>query len=187
MFRMSGDQSSFDVSLRLAEETARNGLSPIVVELQTPPEGSGSAKPGLFDVLTGEAALGEIIVQDPQSSLYTVAAGARPQNHDELIASGRIALVIDALLRRFDAVFIAAGGLENGDAAAISESCDLALVAAPSDELSGRQIGEMNAKLRASGIYHAAILSESPDALTLYDAVGMRGAVPDAATAAGRY
>lgn len=182
MFRMSGDQSSLDISLRLAEETARHALNPIVVELQPQPGVGDKPAPGLFDVLTGMAALGEVIVRDEQSGIHMVTAGAMPDNYDELVASGRVALVIDALLRRFDAAFIAAGGMDGGDTAGtISDCCDLALVAAPSSELSGQRISAATSKLRASGIHHAAIVSEGPDTLTLYDAVSVRGAIPNAA------
>ncbi len=182
MFRMPGDQSSLDISLRLAEETVRHALNPIVVGLQPQPGDGDKPAPGLFDVLIGMAALGEVIVRDEQSGIHMVTAGAMPENYHDLVASSRVALVIDALLRRFDVAFIAAGGMDGGDTAAtISDCCDLALVAAPSSELSGQRISAATSKLRASGIHHAAIVSEGPDTLTLYDAVSVRGAIPNAA------
>jgi len=184
---MSADQSSTSVALRLAAEAADHGLNPIVVGLarqgEGPEEGApGDGARGLFDVLAGTATLGQVISRDAESGVQMLAAGTRPDNGEELLRSGRVALVIDALLRRFDTAIIAADAIDSAEAAAgLSGCCDLVVVAAPSGELSGRRIGQAVARLREHGFEHAAIVSVGPDALTLYDAVAVRGGISNAA------
>jgi uncharacterized protein involved in exopolysaccharide biosynthesis len=181
------DQSCTSVALRLAAEAAGHGLNPVVVGLahrgEAPQEGGPQEDTrGLFDVLAGTAALGQVISRDAASGVQMLAAGTRPDNGEELLRSGRVALVIDALLRRFDAAIITADAIDSAEAAAcLSGCCDLVLVAAPSDELSGRRIGQAVAKLREHGFEQAAIVSVGPDALTLYDAVSVRGGISNAA------
>jgi Mrp family chromosome partitioning ATPase len=180
--RLSGEYGCLATCLRVAGEMVAGGLRPVVVELVPDPRPAAGLAHGLFDVLTGKVALGDVVDLDPDSAVHVVRAGDRPQGYEAVVASGRMELVVDALLRRFDVAIIAAGGVDDREAAAaISRLCDLALVAAPSNQLSGSHIRSVVRSLRGLGIEQAAIVSESPEALTLYDAVTMRGLMVEAA------
>jgi len=182
LMRLSGEYGCLATCLRVAGEMVAGGLTPVVVELVPDPRPAAGLAHGLFDVLTGKVALGDVVDLDPDSAVHVVRAGDRPRGYEAVVASGRMELVVDALLRRFDVAIIAAGGVDDREAAAaISRLCDLALVAAPSNQLSGSHIRSVVSSLRGLGIEQAAIVSESPEALTLYDAVTMRGLMVEAA------
>jgi capsular exopolysaccharide synthesis family protein len=63
-------------------------------------------QPGLAEVLTGEAALEDAVVELPDFRLTVVTAGVPPERPAELLGSGAMRRVLDALRSRFDRVII---------------------------------------------------------------------------------
>jgi capsular exopolysaccharide synthesis family protein len=63
-------------------------------------------QPGLAEVLTGEAALEDALVELPDFRLTVVTAGVPPERPAELLGSGAMRRVLDALRSRFDRVII---------------------------------------------------------------------------------
>jgi uncharacterized protein involved in exopolysaccharide biosynthesis len=66
------------------------------------------AAPGLAELMLGEASFGEVISRDGQSPLHLVLAG-RSGTDRALLQSPRLTIALDALLRVYDHVLLAAG------------------------------------------------------------------------------
>jgi len=67
-------------------------------------------KPGLSDVLTGQANLESILqhcgIKDDPKAFYVIAAGQNPPNPIELLSSRRMAACIDALREHYDYIIL---------------------------------------------------------------------------------
>jgi len=67
--------------------------------------------PGVADVVRGMASFGEIITRDKLSRVHLVAAGRVGADGPAIIASQRLAMMIEALARTYDHVIIDAGAV----------------------------------------------------------------------------
>ena len=178
---MGAGGGGLSVARRLATAVEAFGVSAVIID------SGGSAKDrgegaGLYDVLAGDAALGDVLRALGSGASQMIPAGRVPEAPETLIASGRFALVAEALLRRFDLVIVAAGGLGAGGlATAFARGCDLALLTSASGEAGGKTVRDALSALKAAGIGQAAIFSDSGNELALYDAVSVKGLMSDAA------
>lgn len=67
--------------------------------------------PGIADVVRGTASFGQIITRDKLSSVHLVAAGRTSEDAAAILASQRLATVIEALARTYGHVVIDAGAV----------------------------------------------------------------------------
>ena len=67
--------------------------------------------PGVSDVVRGMASFGEIITRDKLSRVHLVAAGRVGADGPAIIASQRLAMMIEALARTYDHVIVDAGAV----------------------------------------------------------------------------
>ncbi len=104
-------------SLRLARALAREGRAMLVqvddedaflraaLEQAIGPRNPGEWRPGLAQLLDGEASFAEAIFRDAASRLHIVQAGGAVETED-----GALDLILDALQATYDFVLIAGGG-----------------------------------------------------------------------------
>lgn len=175
-------QSVAAVAMQVARAVAAQGVAPVIVDAIQGAEDVDEGARGLFSVLAGEAAIGEVMIAASEDSAAMIPAGGSRPDAEELVASGRIRLILDALMHRFDIALILAGDLDGGPAPlAIANAADLALILVAPDQLSGADLKNAIKRLQEAGAGQAAILSDGANGLTFYDAVSVRGPMSDAA------
>ncbi len=65
--------------------------------------------PGIADVVRGAASFGDVITRDKLSRIHLIAAGRLGGDGAEVVASPRLAMMVEALARTYDHVIIDAG------------------------------------------------------------------------------
>ena len=78
--------------------------SPGIAAISTDPQA-----PGVADVVRGTASFGEVITRDRVSRVHLIAAGQIGADGPALVASPRLAMMVEALARTYDHVIIDAG------------------------------------------------------------------------------
>jgi succinoglycan biosynthesis transport protein ExoP len=66
---------------------------------------------GIADVIRGTASFGHVITRDKASSVHLITAGATHEDPATLLASQRLTMIIEALMRTYDHVVIDAGSV----------------------------------------------------------------------------
>ncbi len=98
---------------------------------------------GLADLFQGHASFGDIITRDRDSALHLVGAGGDAQSDRSLLASPRLSLVLDALLRVYDHVVLEAGSAADLPAALLANDAWAVVVpSAATDEAARREMCE---------------------------------------------
>jgi capsular exopolysaccharide synthesis family protein len=101
-------------SLSLAHAFALNGYRTVLIEgdMRRPgfhscfPELATRETPGLTNVLSGNLAIDEVLVQSPEENLNIMFAGSRAPNPAELLAHGAFDKVVEELKKDFDRIII---------------------------------------------------------------------------------
>ena len=78
---------------------------------------SDPAAPGISDLACGAASFGDIVTRDRLSRLHLVAAGHNSARGQAVLASPRLAMVIEAMARTYDHVVIDGGAVTETDVA----------------------------------------------------------------------
>jgi capsular exopolysaccharide synthesis family protein len=130
---ISGEGKSF-VASNLAISLSLTGKKVVLVDLDlnNPTQSknlSVNYENGVTEYLNGEKLPGEIINKiETQENLYFISAGSLPENPTELLANGKIKLLIDYLDNEFDVVVIdTSPSALVTDAFILSEFCDATL------------------------------------------------------------
>ncbi|MGB3273677.1 MAG: exopolysaccharide transport family protein [Xanthobacteraceae bacterium] len=101
------------------------------------------AAPGLTDLMRGEASFGEIVTRDRASRLHLVSAGHGARADRTALASPRLTLAFDALLRVYDHVVLDAGGATDLPATLLAGEARAVVVPTPAmDAVARREMGE---------------------------------------------
>ena len=101
-------------SLSLAHAFALNGYRTVLIEgdMRRPgfhiafPNLATRETPGLTDVLSGNRALEDALVQSPEENLRVLFAGSRAPNPAELLAHGAFDRLVEELKKHFDRIVI---------------------------------------------------------------------------------
>ncbi len=105
---------------------------------------TNAAGAGIADLVEGTASFGEIIRRDAGSRLHLVAAGKKPDDGVDLLASGKLITVLQALSQSYESVLMSAGVI---DPASLSQWARLAtravLVAREIDETLERHMADL--------------------------------------------
>jgi uncharacterized protein involved in exopolysaccharide biosynthesis len=130
------------------------------------------AAPGLTDLMRGEASFGEIVTRDRASRLHLVSAGSGARSDRAALASPRLTLAFDALLRVYDHVVLDAGGATDLPATLLAGAARAVVVPTPAMDTAARR--EMCDQLLAIGF----------SAVTMLDDAGVTPAAAGASAAA---
>lgn len=105
-----GGEGAGDIAFSAARRVAREKLRCVLVDVgRAPSHALGNERPGLGDLLTGEASFGEAIRRDDATRVHTIPLGVRP-NDAQL---QRLQLVIGALTHTYDKVIVIADRLDD--------------------------------------------------------------------------
>jgi Mrp family chromosome partitioning ATPase len=105
-----GGEGAGEIAYAAARAAARNRVRCILIDVGAVPSTAlGLERPGLGDLLAGEAAFGEAIRRDEDTAVHVIPLGARSGN----VPLQRIRLVINALTHSYDKVVVVADGLED--------------------------------------------------------------------------
>jgi len=126
------------------------------------------AAPGLADLMRGEASFGEIVTRDRASRLHLVNAGSGARTDRAALASPRLTLALDALLRVYDHVVLDAGGATDLPAALLATRARAVVVPAPAMDGAARR--EMCEQLLAIGFAAVTMLDGEGDGVAPGDA-----------------
>jgi Mrp family chromosome partitioning ATPase len=134
---------------------------------------SDPGAPGLSDLVHGSASFGEIITRDRHSRVHLITVGKAEVTSGAILASQRLAIILEALSRSYDYVVLDCGALP---AIAPEEFARLApravLVA---DDVDSQKTLSARERLLAAGFPDVSVLVPSPDGPE-YDAGGDRAA-----------
>ena len=148
-------------ALTLARLIAR-GARVVVVDLSAssptiPAVSVDPAAPGLAELMLGEATFSQVITRDRLSRVHLVSAG-RPGFDHALLQSPRLTLAIDALLRVYDHVLLAAGTAS--DLAAELLTAQARAVVVPEASMAADARTLMCDQLKAAGFSEVRMLGE---------------------------
>jgi polysaccharide biosynthesis transport protein len=131
-----GGEGAGEVALAAARLAAEDGARPVLLDIGVKPSPvlGGDATPGLGELLSGNAAFGEVIRRMEGSRIHFIAMGSAEEDPP----LQRLSLVIGALAHTYDKVVVVADAL--GDWPAEHVRPDLAAIVCGSDlELAERQ------------------------------------------------
>ncbi|HVV41144.1 MAG TPA: exopolysaccharide transport family protein [Nitrobacter sp.] len=114
--------------------------------------------PGLADLMLGEASFGQVITRDKQSSVHFVGAG-RPGTDRALLQSPRLTIALDALLRVYDHVLLAAGTATDLPAKLLTDQARAVVV--PDASMSAEARARMSEQLLAIGFGAVTMLDRA--------------------------
>jgi polysaccharide biosynthesis transport protein len=134
-----------------------SGSSPAVSAASVDP-----VAPGLAELMLGEASFSQIITKDRLSRVHLVSAG-RPGFDRALLQSPRLTLAIDALLRVYDHVLLAAGTASDLPAELLTAQARAVVVPDVSMTADARMV--MCDQLRAVGFSEVTMLSKAAQPL----------------------
>uniref|UniRef100_Q07MQ2 Lipopolysaccharide biosynthesis n=1 Tax=Rhodopseudomonas palustris (strain BisA53) TaxID=316055 RepID=Q07MQ2_RHOP5 len=117
---------------------------------------SDPAAPGLADLMLGEASFGQVITKDRLSQLHLVTAGKAGADR-ALLASPRLNLALDALLRVYDHVLLDAGTASDLPAELLTAQARAIVV--PDPAMDSRARIQMGEQLAAVGFAKVTMLS----------------------------
>jgi hypothetical protein len=105
----AGGEGVGGIALATARDAAGENLRLVIMDLGSPPspELGGYAQPGLGDLLSGDAAFGEVIAREETSRVHVIPLGAIGSNPP----LQRLQLVIGALTHTYDKVLVVADKL----------------------------------------------------------------------------
>ncbi len=107
---------------------------------------------GLSHYLAGLAELDEVVYQTNYDNVVMVPAGREVTNSLQLLNSSRFGVLVNALAREFDCVFVDAPPVGVIiDAAQIAKSCDGVLVVARYNGVTTKSLKETCAQIKSSG------------------------------------
>src|ERR1700737_3697218 len=118
--------------------------------------------PGLAELMLGEASFSQVITKDRLSRVHLVSAG-RPGFDRALLQSPRLTLAIDALLRVYDHVLLAAGTASDLPAELLTAQARAVVVPDVSMTADARTV--MCDQLRAVGFSEVTMLSKAAQPL----------------------
>ncbi|HEY0329511.1 MAG TPA: exopolysaccharide transport family protein [Rhodopseudomonas sp.] len=158
----SGQTASVTLTaLTLARLLARNAKV-VLVDLSASSPALAAVSdpdaPGLAELMLGEASFGEIISKDRLSRLHLVSAG-KPGFDRALLASPRLNLALDALLRVYDHVLLDAGTATDLPAELLTGQARAVLVPEPSMSAEARL--EMCQQLESVGFAKVTLLQRA--------------------------
>jgi polysaccharide biosynthesis transport protein len=113
--------------------------------------------PGLAELMLGEASFSQVITKDRLSRVHLVSAG-RPGSDHALLQSPRLTLAIDALLRVYDHVLLAAGTASDLPAELLTTQARAVVVPDASMSVEAREL--MCDQLKAVGFSDVTMLSQ---------------------------
>jgi len=157
----SGENDSVTMTaLTLARLLAR-GAKVVLIDLSaTSPAlnavSSDPAAPGLAELMRGEASFGQVITKDRLSQLHLVTAGKAGADR-ALLASPRLNLALDALLRVYDHVLLDAGTASDLPAELLTAQARAIVV--PDPAMDSRARMQMGEQLAAVGFAKVTMLS----------------------------
>jgi succinoglycan biosynthesis transport protein ExoP len=133
---VSGGEGAGEIAMASARLVAGSGLRSVLIDVGVVPSDAlgGGAAPGLGDLLSGNAAFGEVIRRDEGTHVHFIAMGSAVRD----APLERLALAVGALTHAYDKVVIVADGL--GDWPAEHVRPDLAaIVCGPDLDEAGRR------------------------------------------------
>ncbi|MEI7734817.1 MAG: polysaccharide biosynthesis tyrosine autokinase [Ferruginibacter sp.] len=161
---ISGEGKSF-VASNLAISLSLTGKKVVLVDLDlnNPTQSknlSVNFDNGVTEYLTGEKTPVEIINKiETQENLYFISAGSLPENPTELLANGKIKLLIDYLDNEFDVVVIdTSPSALVTDAFILSEFCDATLFVIRHNYTPKRLINRIDESNQINAITNPAIV-----------------------------
>ena len=161
---ISGEGKSF-VASNLAISLSLTGKKVVLVDLDlnNPTQSknlSVNFENGVTEYLTGEKTPVEIINKiETQENLYFISAGSLPENPTELLANGKIKLLIDYLDNEFDVVVIdTSPSALVTDAFILSEFCDATLFVIRHNYTPKRLINRIDESNQINAITNPAIV-----------------------------
>jgi uncharacterized protein involved in exopolysaccharide biosynthesis len=105
-----GGEGAGDIALSAAARAAEQRVRCIVIDVgRAPSDALGHERPGLGDLLSGEAAFGEVIRRDEATRVHAIPLGAM----DKDPPMQRIQLVVGALTHTYDKVIVVADRLDD--------------------------------------------------------------------------
>jgi succinoglycan biosynthesis transport protein ExoP len=104
-----GGEGSGEIAFAAARRAAQQELRFVLIDLGARPSEvlGGSARPGLGDLLAGDAAFGDVIRRDDHSHVHVIPTGAGQKNPPRQ----RLRIVIGALSHTYDKVIVVADSL----------------------------------------------------------------------------
>ena len=105
-----GGEGAGSIAFAAASLAAQENLRCVLIDVgSTPSAALGYERPGLADLLAGDAAFGEVIRRDDASRLHVIPYGRRDMD----LPRQRIQLVIGALTHTYDRVIVVADRLDD--------------------------------------------------------------------------
>lgn len=131
-----GDEGAGDIAVAAARLASAKDLRSVLLDIGMTPSDAlgGGAVPGLGDLLSGNAAFGEVIRREEASGLHFIAMGSAEDD----IPLQRISLVIGALAHSYDKVIIVADALHDWPAEHVRPDL-VAIVCGPDLDEAGRR------------------------------------------------
>ena len=126
-------ESRAAIAVSLARAASKMGKKAIIVDCAPTRQATKAIKTqarlGLYDVLTGMAALNEALAKDPRGETYLLATPKRPPNSLTMFSSRPMARLVSVLRDGADFVVIDCGSLVAGpDAAVIARLADVTVL-----------------------------------------------------------
>lgn len=113
--------------------------------------------PGLAELMLGQASFGQIITRDKLSSVHLVSAG-REKADRTLLASPRLTLALDALLRVYEHVLLDAGTAADVPSGLLTVNAQAVVV--PDSDMSATARDEMIEQLKEAGFPRVTMLAK---------------------------
>ena len=105
-----GGEGAGAVAISAAREAAKDKVRCVVIDVgQVASEALGNERPGLSDLLAGDAAFGEVIQRDDAARVHLIPLGST----DKQPSMQRMQLVIGALTHTYDKVIVVADKLDD--------------------------------------------------------------------------
>lgn len=154
-----GGEGAGDIAFATAREAAGDNLRLVLIDVGAPPSEAlgGYEQPGLGDLLSGEAAFGEVITREEGSRVHVIPMGAIGTNPP----LQRLQLVIGALTHTYDKVIIVADKLADWPDEHVKP--DIAAIVCGPETTEDMRVGAYEAALER-GAQSAIIVRYSVDA-----------------------
>jgi hypothetical protein len=106
----TGGEGSGFIAFSAAKQAAKEKLRCILVDVgRAPSQALGYDKPGLGDLMAGEASFGEVIQRDDSARVHMIPLGST----DGEVPMARIQMVIGALTHSYDKVIVVADKIDD--------------------------------------------------------------------------